>query len=268
MPATYLDSIEAYHRARAARDPREWRERLDTVRYDGARLEDALAEPAVAGQIAVIAEIKRRSPSKGWLGEHVDAAALAREYVAGGASAISVLTDAPHFAGSPEDLDVVRHAVGVPVLRKDFTVSENDVLDTAEMGASGVLLIAALLDGEELARYLALALEIGLSPLVEVHDAAEAHVAIESGSRLIGVNQRNLHSFEVDPDHAASIIAELPRDIIRVAESGFRSPDDVRRAAEAGFDAVLVGEVFVTSPAPKDLVNDFATVPRGRPRGS
>jgi indole-3-glycerol phosphate synthase len=136
------------------------------------------------------------------------------------------------------------------------------------MGASGVLLIAALLDGEELARYLALALEIGLSPLVEVHDAAEAHVAIESGSRLIGVNQRNLHSFEVDPDHAASIIAELPRDIIRVAESGFRSPDDVRRAADAGFDAVLVGEVFVTSPAPKDLVNDFATVPRGRPRGN
>lgn len=255
-----------FHRDRAAHDARDWRERIDTVRYRGVRLEDALA-PGNDENIKVIAEIKRRSPSKGWLGEHLDATDLAREYVAGGASAISVLTDTPHFAGSREDLEAVRAAVDVPVLRKDFTVSENDVLDAAEMGASGVLLIAALLEVEELARYLALALEIGLSPLVEVHDAAEAHVAIESGSRLIGVNQRNLHTFDVDPDHAASIISELPRDVIRVAESGLRSPDDVQRAASAGFDAVLVGEVFVTSPAPRDVVNQFATIPRERSRG-
>ncbi len=265
MPGTYLDSIEAFHRERAARDSRVWRDRVDTVRYDGASFEEALG-PTRGANVKVIAEIKRRSPSRGWLGEHVDAAALAAQYAAGGASAISVLTDQVHFAGSREDLEAVTRSVSVPVLRKDFTVSENDVLDAAEMGAGGVLLIAALLDGEELARYLALALEIGLSPLVEVHDAAEAHVAIDCGSRLIGVNQRNLHSFEVDPDHAASIISELPRDVIRVAESGFRTPEDVHRAADAGFDAVLVGEVFVTSPTPRDLVHEFATVPQGRVR--
>jgi indole-3-glycerol phosphate synthase len=265
MTETYLDAIEVFHRDRAAKDTRDWRARIDTVRYRGPLFESALRNDA-DGFIKVIAEIKRRSPSKGWLGQHLDVAAVARDYAAAGAAAISVLTDEPHFAGSRSDLETVHRAVTLPILRKDFTVSENDVLDAAEMGAGAVLLIAALLDAEELARFVGLALEVGLSPLVEVHDASEAAVALESGARLIGVNQRDLHTFHVDPDHAAAVISELPNDVIRIAESGFRTLADVRRAADAGFDAVLVGEAFVTSASPRDVVRDFATVPRG-PRG-
>jgi indole-3-glycerol phosphate synthase len=265
MAATYLDSIEAFHRERAQRDARDWRARLAHVRYHGPRFEDALARNA-GPNVKVIAEIKRRSPSKGWLSEHLDVATVAGEYVAGGASAISVLTDEPHFSGSRADLEAVALAVAVPVLRKDFTVCENDVLDAAEMGASGVLLIAAILDGAELSHYVSLAIEVGLSPLVEVHDAREADIALTSGARLIGVNQRDLHTFQVNPEHAAAVIATLPADIIRVAESGFRTGDDVRRAAEAGFDAVLVGEVFVTSPTPREAVLEFTSVALGQRR--
>ena len=262
MAPTYLDSIEAYHRRRAANDPREWRSRVETVQRRGPRLEDALSRDA-SRHVKVIAEVKRRSPSKGWLGEHLDAADLARQYVEAGAAAISVLTDEPHFAGSRADLETVAAAVTVPVLRKDFTVSENDVVDAAEMGASAVLLIAAILDADELRRYLALARDLGLSALVEVHDALEVSVALDCGATLIGVNQRDLHTFEVHPEHAAAVICDLPRDIIRVAESGLRTRSDVERAAEAGFDAVLVGEVFVTAPSPGAAVRDFAGVKRG-----
>lgn len=265
MAATYLDSIESFHRERAQHDTRDWRARRAQVRYEGPRLDEALARSA-GPHVKVISEIKRRSPSKGWLGEDLDAVHLAQEYAAGGASAISVLTDEPHFAGSRADLEAVVHAITVPVLRKDFTVSENDVLDTAEMGASGVLLIAAILEPIELSAFVTLALEIGLSPLVEVHDAREAEVALASGARLIGVNQRDLHTFRVNTEHAATVIATLPGDIIRVAESGLRSTEDVQRAAQAGFDAVLVGEVFVTSPSPRDAVRDFAAVALGARR--
>ena len=266
MTATYLDAIETYHRKRASLDTREWRTRRSQVRYDGPRLDEALARSA-GPYVKVIAEIKRRSPSKGWLGEHLDAAALASDYVEGGASAVSVLTDEPHFAGSRGDLEAVARIVTVPVLRKDFTVSENDVLDAAEMGASGVLLIAAILDASELSRYVALAIDIGLSPLVEVHDARETDVALASGARLIGVNQRDLHTFKVNPEHAAAVIATLPGEIIRVAESGLRTVHDVERAAQAGFDAVLVGEVFVKSSSPIESVREFSSVVLGDPRG-
>ena len=257
MPRTYLDAIEAVHRERAARDTRDWRERARGLRYDGPRLEDALrADP----RVRVIAEVKRRSPSKGWLNEHLDPASLARAYAAGGAAAISVLTDEEHFSGSRADLEAVRASVTLPVLRKDFTVSENDVVDTAEMGASGVLLIAAILSPEELRRFWRLATELGLSPLVEVHDAREVDLALELGARIIGVNQRDLHSFEVNPAHAAAIIADIPPHVVRVAESGLRGPEDVAAAGRAGFDAVLVGESFVTAVDPAAAVRAFADV--------
>ena len=266
MAATYLDSIEVFHRQRAASDERDWRARRDSVRYEGPRLEDVLSRDRGPG-IKVIAEIKRRSPSRGWLREDLDVATWSRAYVEGGAAAVSVLTDEAHFSGSRADLEAVAAAVAVPVLRKDFTMSENDVLDTAEMGASGLLLIAALLDAEELTRLVALGVEVGLSPLVEVHDSREAQRALESGARLIGVNQRDLHTFEVDPEHAASVIAELRGDVVRIAESGFRTPHDVERAAAAGFDAVLVGEVLVTSPSPKESVRQFSSVALGPRHG-
>ncbi len=262
MVGTYLDAIESFHRARAQLDTRDWRTRRAHVHYDGPRLDDALNRNAGA-HIKVIAEVKRRSPSKGWLGEHLDAAELAHEYEQGGAAAVSVLTDEAHFAGSRADLESVVDTVSVPVLRKDFTVSENDILDTAEMGASGVLLIAAILGPQELASYVTLALEIGLSPLVEVHDANEAQIALACGAELIGINQRDLHTFRVDPEHAAAVIATLPEEIIRVAESGLRTAEDVRLASLAGFDAVLVGEVFVTSTAPRAAVREFSSVSLG-----
>ncbi len=265
MVGTYLDAIEAFHRARARLDTRDWRARRAQVHYSGPRLDAALTRHA-GDNIKVIAEVKRRSPSMGWLSEHLDAAALALEYEQGGAAAISVLTDETHFAGSRADLEAVADTVSLPVLRKDFTVSENDVLDAAEMGASGVLLIAAILEPQQLASYVTLALEIGLSPLVEVDDGREAHAALASGARLIGINQRDLHTFRVDPEHAAAVIATLPDEIIRVAESGLRTADDVHRAALAGFDAVLVGEVFVTSPTPRQTVYEFSHVTLGHQR--
>ncbi|MBW4079271.1 MAG: indole-3-glycerol phosphate synthase TrpC [Acidobacteria bacterium] len=261
MASTYLDSIVAWHRARAQRDTRSWRERLEVVKHSGVSLYEALRSPE-SPDIAVIAEIKRRSPSKGWLGEHLDASQVALAYAAGGARALSVLTDGPHFAGSINDLREARSAVSLPILRKDFTVSVNDVLDGAEMGASAVLLIVAALEPEELAQYMTVAAEIGLDALVEVHDDDEARIAVDLGARIIGVNQRDLHTFEVNPDNAARVRASLPRDVVTVAESGMASRNDVENAAAAGFDAVLVGEAFVSAPDPSAAVELFATVKR------
>ena len=213
--------------------------------------------------IKVIAEVKRRSPSKGWIDEHLDAATLARAYERGGASAISVLTDEPHFAGSFADFAEVKAAVTLPLLRKDFTLSANDVLDTAALGAAAVLLIVAALDDEELALFIDLAERCGLDALVEVHDAEELRRALGFGARLIGVNQRDLRTFEVSFERAASLVASLPEGIVSVVESGLSSRDDVEDAARAGFDAILVGETFVRSQTPEAIVRSFATVARG-----
>ena len=194
----------------------------------------------------------------------VDAGELAATYQAAGAAAISVLTDAEFFAGSPQDLAAVRARVEVPVLRKDFTVAENDVLDAAEMGASAVLLIVAALSDGELERFIALSEVCGLDALVEVHDVNEAHRALAAGARLVGVNQRNLRTFDVDTDLAARVVASLDGADVRVCESGLRDRADVERAAQNGFDAVLVGETFVTAPDVVRTVHEFATVERRR----
>jgi len=261
MASTYLDSIVSWHRARAERDVRPWRDRIDTVHYSGPSLYEALRSRDF-DEIAVIAEIKRRSPSKGWLDQELDVTTLATSYEMGGARALSVLTDVPHFAGSTNDLREARSTVSLPILRKDFTVSINDVLDCVEMGASAVLLIVAALEVDELRHYVQIANYVGLDALVEVHDADEAQLAVEVGAQIIGVNQRDLRTFEVDPDHAASVIAALPHEIVTVAESGMVSRSDVVNAATAGFDAVLVGEAFVRSPAPATTVELFASVKR------
>lgn len=261
MARTYLDEILAHHRARAAGDVRDWRARLETVHYEGPSMYFALSNP-VEFDVGVIAEVKRRSPSKGWLDRELDAAALATTYQLSGASAISVLTDEEFFSGSSDDLRSVVSAVTLPVLRKDFTISANDVIDTAQMGASTVLLIMAALSDTELVGLLDVAQLCGLDALVEVHDRVEARRAVQFGARLIGVNQRNLRTFEVDPEHAATVIDSLPTGIIAVAESGLRDVRDVERAALAGFDAVLVGETFVTAENIESTVRAFAQVPK------
>jgi indole-3-glycerol phosphate synthase len=258
--ATYLDDILHRHRARAAADERDWRERAATVHAVVPSMLAALSESG-NGNVKVIAEVKRRSPSKGWLHEGLDVARIARNYADGGASAISVLTDAEHFAGSLADLEAVRNVVNLPLLRKDFTVSANDVLDAAEAGASAVLLIVAALEDDELEEFLGVAHDAGLDAVVEVHDHDEAKRSLDSGARIIGINQRNLHTFDVDRDNAARVIQSLPTSIVTVCESGLSSPEDVARAADAGFDAVLVGEAFVTATEVADTVREFASVP-------
>ncbi|MET0729132.1 MAG: indole-3-glycerol phosphate synthase TrpC [Acidimicrobiales bacterium] len=248
MTTTYLDRILATHRAASAADSRPLE----------ALLEEARAMPAARGfaaalrrdgddGLAVIAEVKRRSPSKGDLAPDLDPAETAVAYASGGASCLSVLTDEEFFGGSAADLTAARGAVAIPVLRKDFTVDQRDVCDARLMGADAVLLIVAALDDTELRSLHALATELGLDTLVEVHDERELERALAAGSTVIGVNQRDLVTFEVDPARAVRVGAAMPGGIVRVAESGIRGPADAAALAAAGFHAVLVGESVVTA---------------------
>jgi indole-3-glycerol phosphate synthase len=244
MP-TYLADILASHRARAAADRRPV----------GDLVERALATPeprdftaALQGHdLSCIAEVKRRSPSKGDLDPGLQPDLVAKEYVAGGAACLSVLTDADYFGGSAADLVAARQASGLPVLRKDFTVQEADVVDARLMGADAVLLIVAALDDGELGVCAARAEELGLAALVEVHDENELDRALAAGARLVGVNQRDLHTFRVDHERARAMAARIPSGVTAVAESGIRDAADARRLGEAGYDAVLVGETLMRS---------------------
>ncbi len=247
--ATYLDRIIDAHRAQAAVDHRPLTDLVDQARALAPTRGFRAALAAVDG-LGVIAEVKRRSPSKGPLAPDLDPAALARDYADGGATALSVLTDVDWFGGSPEDLAAARAAVSLPVLRKDFTVSEHDVADARLMGADCVLLIVAALDQAELAGFHDLATDLGLDVLVEIHDEAELERALAVGATLIGVNQRDLVTFEVDTDRAVRMAPLMPQGVVRVAESGVRGPDDAARLAAAGYHAVLVGESLVTAGDP------------------
>ena len=203
---------------------------------------------------SVIAEVKRRSPSKGDLAEIADPAALAKEYAAGGAAAISVLTEERRFGGSLDDLRAVRAAVDVPVLRKDFIVTPYQLVEARAAGADLALLIVAALDDDELARLHSEARELGLTVLVEVHDEAETERAIALGAELIGVNARNLKTLEVDVDTFGRLAPLVPADRVLVAESGITGPTDVKRFVAEGARAVLVGEALVRDGAPRDAV--------------
>ena len=213
---------------------------------------------AAVDHLAVISEVKRRSPSKGDLYAGLDPAVLAQDYERGGASCLSVLTDEEFFGGSITDLQVARAACGLPVLRKDFTVSERDVLDARLMGADCVLLIAAALDRAELVGFHALATEIGLDVLVEIHDEPELDVALAAGATLVGVNQRDLVTFQVDHERALRMAGQMPHGVVRVAESGVRGAADAASLRQAGYHAVLVGETLVTSGDPAAAVRALA----------
>jgi indole-3-glycerol phosphate synthase len=251
--ATYLDRILARHREVAAADVRS----LDQlVEQAGAQLPvrgfaAALREP---GPLHVISEIKRRSPSKGDLNIGLDAAVLAGQYERGGASCLSVLTDVEFFGGSVADLQVARAACGLPVLRKDFTVSAHDVCDARIMGADCVLLIAAALSTDELVRFHKLATEVGLDVLVEIHDERELEAALAADATMVGVNQRDLVTFQVDHERALRMAGVIPDGVVKVAESGVRGRHDAAALHAAGYHAVLVGETLVTSTDPADSV--------------
>ena len=228
-------------RAAAARSPRDaWA---------------ALKAPGVG----VIAEVKRASPSRGQLADIPDPSALARDYAAGGARCISVLTERHRFGGSLDDLDAVRAAVDVPVLRKDFVVSSYQVHESRAHGADLVLLIVAALEQNALVGLLERVESLGMTALVEVHSEAEADRALEAGARLIGVNARDLKTLEVDRSVFERIAPGLPSEVVKVAESGVRGPHDLISYAAAGADAVLVGEGLVTDRSPRQAVADLVT---------
>ncbi len=209
---------------------------------------------------SVIAEVKRRSPSKGDLAEIADPASLASAYERGGAAAVSVLTEGRRFGGSLADLDTVRASVTLPVLRKDFVVEPYQLLEARAYGADLVLLIVAALPGDSLDRLHDAARELGLTPLVEVHDEPEAERAVTLGAGLVGVNARNLKTLEVDPATFGKLAPLLPDDVVKVAESGVAGPDDVRRLVDEGADAVLVGEALVKHGDPEGAVRAMTGV--------
>ncbi|MGP4051927.1 indole-3-glycerol phosphate synthase TrpC [Streptomyces sp. 2A115] len=215
-----------------------------------------------ADGVTVIAEVKRASPSKGTLAEIADPAALAVEYQAGGAGAISVLTEGRRFSGSIADLDAVRAVAHVPLLRKDFIVDPYQLWEARAHGASLALLIVAALDQAQLTELIATATEIALTPLVEVHDEQEAERAVRAGARVIGINARDLRTLAVDRTTFARVAPVLPDDVVRVAESGVRGPRDVTDYADHGADAVLVGESVVTGRSPRNAVADLVAAGR------
>jgi indole-3-glycerol phosphate synthase len=233
---------------RAAREPRhELERRAATAAPRGGVFEQALAVGAAA---RVIAECKRRSPSRGVLVETYDPAAIARQYELGGAAAISVLTEPAFFDGSLDHLSAVRSAVGLPILRKDFVVDEYQLFEARAAGADAVLLIVAALDQPELIRLQTRAWQLGLAALVEVHDEEELARAVDAGARIVGVNNRNLRTLAVDTDASYRLAARMPAGITAVSESGLRTRADLERLAEAGYKAFLIGERFMTDPDP------------------
>jgi indole-3-glycerol phosphate synthase len=203
-----------------------------------------------ASKPAIIAEIKKASPSKGVLADRFDPPATARQYELGGASALSVLTDRDFFQGSLHHLEAARAAVSLPVIRKDFTVDEYHVVEAAAHGADAILLIAAILDEPQLRSFRQLASTYKMASLVEVHDDSELDAALRSGAEIIGVNNRDLHTFDVHLETSLRLAARIPNQVIKVSESGIRDARDVRTLMDAGFDAFLVGEHLMKSPDP------------------
>ena len=257
--ATVLDEIVAGVREDVAR--RQGELSLDAVRERVAATppaRDAYAALRAPG-IGVIAEVKRRSPSKGALAPIADPAALASQYEAGGARVISVLTEERRFGGSLADLDAVRAAVRIPVLRKDFVVGSYQVHEARAHGADLVLLIVAALEQNVLEGLRERIESLGMTALVEVHTEDEASRALDAGARVIGVNARDLRTLDVDRSTFERIAPGLPSSVVKVAESGVRGPIDLIEYAACGADAVLVGETLVTGADPRQAVAELVT---------
>lgn len=253
MGKTILDEIAARTVERVA----ELKKKRETVSIrreaegmdarTGFPFRNALAHP----DISFICEVKKASPSKGVIAEDFPYLAIAQEYEEAGAAAISVLTEPYYFLGSDEYLREIAGAVSIPLLRKDFTVDEYQIFEAKTIGASAVLLICALLEEKRLKEYLDIAHSLGLSALVEAHTEEEVEVALGSGAGIIGVNNRNLKTFEVDINTSARLRRLIPENILFVSESGIRTPEDVAKLRENRTDAALIGETFMRSPDKK-----------------
>ncbi len=248
-------ATERLNEVRREREPAAAVEkRAAAVSPAGARFEQELG---AAGRVNVIAECKRRSPSKGVLAAEYDPASLARHYERGGAVAISVLTEPTFFDGALEHLTAVRGTVSLPLLRKDFVVDDYQLFEARASGADAILLIVAALEQAALVRLQARAWELSLAALVEVHDEEELTRAIDSGARVIGVNNRNLRTLQVDVNASHRLAARIPSGVIAVSESGLHSRADLDRLAAAGYRAFLIGERFMTDPDPARAIGEL-----------
>ena len=229
---------------------KQWEDQAETARAGRRDFRRALAVRAPA----IIAEIKKASPSKGLLAPDFDPVRLARQYEAGGAAALSVLTDEAFFQGSMTDLAAARGVCRLPVLRKDFTLDDNHITEAAAGGADAILLIAAILNAGEIRRLAALAAGYGMAALVEVHDERELAKALDSGAGIIGVNNRDLTTFEVTLETSLRLAPLIPSGVLMVSESGIRSARDIDRLREAGYQAFLVGEHLMKSADPAEAL--------------
>lgn len=244
-----LDKLAASARVRVDRLKAE--RPLESVREEALSIkpeEPFCFEAALKKEdIAFICEIKKASPSKGLIAPDFPYVHIARDYEAAGADAISVLTEPEYFLGSDDYLSAVKRAVNIPVIRKDFTIDPYQIYEARIIGADAVLLICALLDTEALMKYIRIADTLGLTALVEAHDAAEVASALEAGARVIGVNNRNLKTFEVDIENSARLRQLVPEHITFVSESGIKTPGDIDALRKNGTDAVLIGETLMRS---------------------
>ncbi|MDR2565715.1 MAG: indole-3-glycerol phosphate synthase TrpC [Bifidobacteriaceae bacterium] len=258
---TVLDQIIAGVREDlAARQARVSLAQLKASACDRPPAKDFLARLRASASVAVIAEVKRSSPSRGPIAAIADPAALAQAYEAGGAAAISVLTESRHFHGSLADLAAVRRAVDIPVLRKDFVVSSYQVWEARAHGADLVLLIVAALDRLQLIGLIERTVSLGMTPLVEVHNEAELELAQEAGARLVGFNARNLKTLSVDPSVFGRLAPLAGPDVVKVAESGVSSPHDLAAYAHRGADAVLIGEYLASASHPEQAVRELVAM--------
>jgi indole-3-glycerol phosphate synthase len=238
------------------------RARLGPIQPAG-RLERALRRGAAERPLRLVCEVKRASPSKGMLKADVDPVALAALYAAGGAAAVSLVTEPDHFGGDPAWVDAVRPVVRLPLLMKDFVVDPYQVLDAAARGADAVLLLATLLSETQLQRLITEARLVGLDCLVEVHDADELRFALRAGATLVGINNRDLHTFEVRLETSLDLLPLVPPMVTAVAESGFSSPADLARLRATRCDAVLIGEALMVSPDPAATLASLMAAARG-----
>ncbi|HHV08925.1 MAG TPA: indole-3-glycerol phosphate synthase TrpC [Clostridiales bacterium] len=209
------------------------------------------------GQMAFICEVKKASPSKGMIAEDFPYLEIGKEYEAAGATAISVLTEPEYFKGDDQYLKQISAEVHIPVLRKDFTVDEYQIYEAKAIGADAVLLICTLLDTETLKQYIRLCNELGLSALVEAHTEKEVYSAVAAGARIIGVNNRDLQTFEVDLNNSIRLRELVPKDILFIAESGIKTAQDIEQLRKAGVNGVLVGETLMRSPKKKELLREL-----------
>jgi indole-3-glycerol phosphate synthase len=256
VSTTVLDEIVARTRHDLEQRKREL-PMVELQSHGGAlaagRFREALAGP----EIAVIAEFKRRSPSAGRLREQPDLREIVRAYERGGAAALSILTEGPHFEGSLDDLRQARAACALPLLRKDFILDPYQLHEAAAVGADAVLLIVAALDRHTLSTLHAAAAALGLDALVEVHDRAELEIALDVGTRLIGINNRDLRDFSVDVRRTSLLLAEIPAGVAVVSESGIASAEQLRSLQEEGVKAVLVGEALMRADDPAEALREL-----------